>query len=233
MKKIITPLLFVATSITFSFGQSIHILNKNVDITNQIITVPIAKGNSTITELSLLNKTSKKVDYQVNRTILNAPMKEDSCTSLYFCTGIQCYAPNSETTWTPPDAGSSIDANATLPDTAGTYGIAAHYDMCPSDCNDLYVLYRVYKTTPGSNDTAYVTLKYTCSMGINEQKETLGSISDAYPNPANSSFSLNYRLKASSKSEIVLYDIVGKKVMENVLQKNEGVITINTSSLTA
>lgn len=231
MKKLAPLLLLTTASITASFGQSIHILHDNKDVTNTIIVVPIAKGDGTLTELSLQNKTANKVDYQVNRTILNPPLN-DSCASLYYCTGTQCYAPQSAITWTPPDAGSSINANATLPDGPDTYGIAAHYDVCSDICNDLYVLYRVYRTTAGTKDTAFVTIKYVCTTGIDEQKELLGSMSDAYPNPAHANFSLNYKLNVASKSEVAIYDIAGKKVMEQALSKNEGVVTINTAALT-
>ena len=84
MKKLAPLLLLTTASITASFGQSIHILHDNKDVTNTIIVVPIAKGDGTLTELSLQNKTANKVDYQVNRTILNPPLN-DSCASLYYC----------------------------------------------------------------------------------------------------------------------------------------------------
>ncbi|HRG52042.1 MAG TPA: T9SS type A sorting domain-containing protein [Bacteroidia bacterium] len=230
MKKIISSLLLLAMSFTFSRAQSIHILHENKDVTNTIIVLPIKKGDSTLIDLSLVNKTAAPITYQVNRTILNPPMNED-CAALYFCTGVQCYTPRSEVTWTPKDTGSSIGAYATLPNGKDTYGIAAHYDACPDECKDLYVLYRVYKTAPGTNDTAYVTIKYTCSTGINEHNALLGSISDAYPNPTSSSFSLNYKLNVGAKSELVIYDITGKKIMDAPLSKNEGVVTMNTSLL--
>lgn len=231
MKKIFSSLLLLTISFTFLQAQSIHILYENKDVTNTIITHSIKKGDSTLLDLSLVNKTASGITYQVNRTILNPPMN-DACAALYFCTGAQCYTPRSETTWTPKDTGSYIGANATLPNGKDTYGIAAHYDACPDECKDLYVLYRVYKTAPGTKDTAYVTIKYTCSTGINENNALLGSISDAYPNPTNSNFSLSYKLNAATKSELVIYDITGKKIMDAPLSKIEGVITMNTSVLT-
>ncbi len=237
MKKIFTTaLLFV--SATCLFGQSIHILKDKVDVTNGIINIPVTKGDASVTELALENKTGVKVDYQVNRTILNPPMSADKCAGLYFCTGVQCYGPQKAINWTPKDAGSSIGAYATLPDPhpdttqLPTYGISAHYDICEDACADLYVLYRVYKTAAGSKDTAYVTIKYTCTNGIDEHASNLGSLSNAYPNPACTDFSLNYQMNVSGKGQIFLYDIFGKKVMETVLPKSEGTVIINTSSLT-
>lgn len=83
MKKVITTFLVALSSIVYSFAQSIHILNGNKDITNTVIVVPISKGDSTAVEMSLQNKTSSKISYKVNRTILNPPMN-DTCSSLYF-----------------------------------------------------------------------------------------------------------------------------------------------------
>lgn len=83
MKKVITTFLVALSSIVYSFAQSIHILNGNKDVTNTVIVVPISKGDSTAVEMSLQNKTSSKISYKVNRTILNPPMN-DTCSSLYF-----------------------------------------------------------------------------------------------------------------------------------------------------
>jgi hypothetical protein len=229
MKKTVTTALFSVITM-FIFGQSIHILNDKTDVTNGTITVTVTKGMRSIIDLSIVNKTAARISYQVNRTILNPPM--DPCGGLYFCTGVQCYGPNTAVTWTPTDTGSSIGANATLPDGPDTYGVAAHYDVCEDACAELQVKYRVYRTTAGTKDTAYVTIKYTCSSGIDENRESLGSLSNAYPNPASTEFSLNYKLNVSGKSEIVIYDIFGKKVQETMLPKNEGTICINTSLLT-
>lgn len=234
MKKTLTTALLL-TSATFSFGQSIHILYEQTDVTNKTITVPAMMDENVIAELSLQNTTGDKIDYQVNRTIKNPPLA--ACASLYFCTGVQCYGPSSAVTWTPNDAGSSIGPHAVLPDpnthpdSLPTYGISAHYEVCPEECNDLQVLYRVYKTASGTSDTAFVTINYSCSTGITEENATLGSLSNAYPNPANNSFTVNYSMPVFSKSEIVLYDLFGKKIMETPLTAKEGKITINTSSL--
>jgi hypothetical protein len=229
MKKIFTTAIFSVFTMLV-FGQSIHILQDKTDVTNGIITVPVTKGLRSITDLSIVNKTATRFTYQVNRTILNPPMN-DTCGGLYFCTGVQCYGPNPSTHWTPADTGSSIGANETLPSDSGTYGVAAHYDVCADACADLYVLYRVYKTKAGTKDTAYVTIKYTCSNGIDENAGSLGSLSNAYPNPACTDFSLNYQVNVSGKSVLAIHDIFGKEIMETVLPKNEGTIRINTSSL--
>jgi hypothetical protein len=227
MKQIFT-LILAFTTLTSAFAQSIKILKGTDDVTNKIITLPVSAGATPETLLSLVNKTSSTVNFQVNRTILNGAMPDDSCASLYFCTGSLCYPPNSSITWTPNNAGATIGANQTLADAAG---ISAHYEVCPDHCRDLYVLYRVYKVDAGSKDTAYVTIKYTCTSGIAEEVAASAFISDAYPNPVSSDFSVNYHMNSAAKSEITITDVLGKKVKEVKLTEKEGTVTINTSQL--
>ena len=227
MKKILTSILLA--SATFTFGQSIHIFHDNQDVTGKVITVPISKDSEFVTEIALKNTTSSDIHYQVNRTIMNPPLSE--CSHILFCTGDQCYGPTKTVNWTPPGDGSYIKANQTLPDGPGTFGIAAHYKVCGSKCADLTVKYRVYRLDAGTKDTAIVTIQYTCTNGITEENASLGSLSDAYPNPASANFTVNYTLTTFSKSEIAVYDLFGKKLIETQLPRVEGSVTINTSSL--
>jgi hypothetical protein len=227
MKQFLT-LILVFTSLTLTFGQSIKILKGTEDVTGKVIKLPINAGDSVETYLSLVNTTSSSFKFQVNRSILNGAMVDDTCANLYFCTGTLCYPPNSAINWTPSGSGSTIAANQTLPDAAG---IAAHYEVCRYKCRDLFVLYRVYKTEAGTKDTASVTIKYTCSTGIDEENAASAFISDAYPNPVSTDFSVRYHMNSFAKSEITITDVLGKRVKEVKLSDKEGTVTINTSQL--
>ncbi|HET6226770.1 MAG TPA: T9SS type A sorting domain-containing protein [Bacteroidia bacterium] len=232
MKKICTLVISLLSS-AIAFGQSIHILDDKKDVTNSSVTITVTKGEEVITHLSLLNTTANKLDYQVNRTILTAPIGE--CSNLYFCTASQCFLPDTSTTWTPPSyLGSSIDPHETLPNKmkdTNSVGLEAHYNVCPDVCTNLKVLYRVFLTKAGTTDTAYITITYSCSTGIAKEYSFLGSLSDAYPNPAKSNFSLQYALPVFRKSEIIIHDVLGKKVMELSVEKQEGIMVIPTTAL--
>lgn len=230
MKKIFTTAMFISASAVL-FGQSLHLSINKSDVTNTTITVPVKPGDMSETELAILNTTGNSINYQVNRTILNPPMN-DSCASLYFCAGVTCYPPNADITWTPKTAPISIAAHGSMPDGNGTYGVFAHYDVCPSVCNELYVKYRVYNTASNTNDTAYVTIKYTCSNGIKEYTKSTGFISDAYPNPSSTNVCINYQLN-KSKGEIILHDVIGKEMQRMKLNDTEGKVTIDVSQLPA
>jgi|SRR3954463_14708830 hypothetical protein len=232
MKKTFTTITLIFAAITM-VGQSLHLFSNKSDVTNGIITVPVVPGQSAETQLSILNTTNDSIHYQVNRTILNPPINDDSCTALYFCAGITCYSPNTAITWTPKTAPISIKAHGSMPDGNGTYGVFAHYDICEDACNDLYIRYRIYNTAANTSDTAFVEIRYTCSNGIETHSKKEGSISDAYPNPSSTTFSINYQMKESSKGQLIMRDIIGKEVQSINLVDREGRININTSQLPA
>jgi hypothetical protein len=227
MKKILTS-VFLFTFATVGFGQSLRIFNLGVDVTGTTVTVPITAGSANLNELEIHNTTGVIVTYQVNRTI--TPI--DSCANLYYCTGVQCYSPHTQLTWTPTGPGETIGAFASLPSGPGTYGISAHYDACPSQCNDLTVLYRVYNIAAGSVDTATVSLHYVCTTGINETEQAIISV-NAFPNPASSMVAINYEVKeAFGVGKISVYNMLGKQVKQITIADQQGNVKINTSDLT-
>lgn len=228
MKKIYLSLSLLFSSV-IAVGQSIHILYNNKDVTNTTVTIPVAKGDQALADFALLNTTSNMLKYKISRTILNPPF--DECGSLYFCTALQCYAASSAIDWTGPYI-DSIRANEKLPSDSGTTGLAAHYDVCTTTCFDLKVLYKVYLSDPNLKDTAFITVLYSCATGIAEEDVFGGTLSDAYPNPSDAGFLVNYSVRASGKAALLLYDLYGKKIREILLQGTDGSSFINTASLT-
>ncbi|MGZ4035049.1 MAG: T9SS type A sorting domain-containing protein [Bacteroidia bacterium] len=226
MKKIFTS-LFVLAIATFGFSQSLHIYNSGVDVTGDTVIVPITAGSTNLNDLEIHNTTTSIINFQCNRTI--TPI--DSCANVYYCTGVQCYSPHTQTTWTPTDGGETIGASAVLPSGPGTYGISAHYDACASFCNDIYVLYRVYNRAASTNDTARVILHYMCATGINEAEQAIVN-SNAYPNPANSSVTISYEMKEQyNNGKIVFYDMLGKSVKQVAIADKQGNMKVDVSGL--
>lgn len=227
MKKILTS-IFAFLIASVGFGQSIHIWDSGIDVTGDTVIVPITAGSANLNDLELHNITTNIIHFQVNRTI--TPI--DTCANLYYCTGLQCYSPHSQTTWGPlPGTAETIGASATLPSGPGTYGIAAHYDACPTICSDLFVLYRVYDTTSTVSDTGRVTLHYMCTSAIHEEEQAIIS-SSIFPNPSSTTASISYEMKEQySHGKIVVYDMLGNSVKEIAIADKQGVARLNVSDL--
>ncbi|MFL5765099.1 MAG: T9SS type A sorting domain-containing protein [Bacteroidia bacterium] len=227
MKRILT-LLAVLSIKAFSYGQTIHIYDSGSDVTGDTIIVPIMAGDMDLNDLELHNTSSSKTYYKINRTI---GMK-DSCANIYYCTGTQCYSPNNATTWTPSGGADSISGLAILPSGPGTYGIAAHYDACPTMCHDFWVLYRVYNTMT-AGDTAKVTIMYMCTSGIDENDQQEVSVA-AYPNPASNFVSINYDVKnAFTSGRITITDMLGKQVNQLAVNGRQGTAKLDVSEMPA
>lgn len=228
MKKILTSILALAFA-SFTFGQSLRIFDLGIDVTNDTIIVPIVAGDAMVNDLEIHNTTTVAVDFKVGRII--TPI--DSCANVYFCTGTLCYSPQTALVWYPGGASQTIGASAVLPNGPGTYGIAAHYDACPTICNDFFVKYQLYNTLAGSADTSVVTINYVCTpAGINENKQEVSS--SAYPNPSNSFVNINYQVKESYTSgKIIVYDMLGKQVREISIADKQGMAKLNVEDLMA
>lgn len=229
MKKIFTT-VFALSLAGIGFSQSLHILQDGNDITNSSITVNIDPSTPYVNELELLNSSSGTISYQVNRTVMSGPLDTDAM--LYFCTGTQCYSPQSATTWTPSTAPASLGPGASLPSGSGTYGISAHYDVGET-ASSMTVKYRVYNTDSGTNDTAYVTINYVSATAGVQENAASGNVYNAYPNPASTIASIKYDMNEFSQSgKIVIYDMLGKKMKEIVLADKQGIVKIDVSGLT-
>ena len=183
MKKIFTTFCLV-TITAFGFSQSIQLFQGANNVTNDTITVPITLGSTVHDEIGINNVSSNAINILVQRVILNPPLG-NGC-DLYFCTGLLCYAPSSNTYYNEPGSGTPLAANTNLP---GANGLIPHFDVGLAECCDTWVLYKVYNTL-SPNDTARVTMHYACANGVNDINKVGGNISFAYPNPANESFTV-------------------------------------------
>jgi len=224
MKKFYSTIALITLAL-YSYAQSIDLYYNGTKVNGTTITVPIQPNDMKEHDVDIHNVSSSGINFLVQR-ILSTPW--DSTCSVYFCTGINCYAPSNVTVFNEPTSGNPLAAGASV---TGANGLIAHFDVGPTCC-ETYVKYKVYNTLK-PNDTTEVTFYYKCVTGINENKVG-GSVSAAYPNPANDFVSIKYSVNDfSEKGKIVLYDMLGKAVKEINLQDKLGVAKINVSELTA
>jgi len=227
MKKIITTLSLIAITV-FGFSQSMELHYGGKNVSGDTITVPIVGGNpgsQVHHEIDINNTSSNAVNFLVQRVILNPPL--DPGCDLYFCTGFLCYPPNPSIVYNEPGPGTALAASTNL---TGANGVIPHFDV-GVNCCETYVLYKVYNTL-SPNDTVRVTMHYKCATGIDDVAKVGGSISNAFPNPANAFVSIKYSVNDySQKGKIVFYDMLGKSVKEVILQDKQGNVKINVSDL--
>ena len=79
-------------------------------------------------------------------------------------------------------------------------------------------------------DSVSVDITFDISVGVDETS-SLGSLSDAYPNPANGTTSISYELTSNEEAILEVYNMIGEQVERLRLNGSEGTATINTSEM--
>lgn len=225
MKKTFT-LLFALTSILAGFSQGIFImdLNNNV-ITETVVHVQLLPSSTVFYTVKLGNTENTADSIKAKRSILTM----DASDSTSFCWGGVCYT-------TATTIATHIDTISTgniVDYSTGGPGFHSTFYAGPATIvrKVHYIFYDIYNPA----DSAGFTIQYDhTATGIDEQNTT-GVISEAYPNPASSTVSLNYNTNSLStaKAKINIYDMLGKEVKGIALTAQQGTVKINTDDLYA
>jgi len=219
MKHIFTSFLLLFCFFA-SYSQSFVLLDSftNANVSNTIVTVPIAAHTNYKQKFRIQNVTSVGIKYRVERILLTAPICSGS--DVYYCATGLCFPPDPATSHL--SGFDSIYANQILPAGPGTYGIDAHFDVGAVCCSE-DVVYKVYSVN-NPTDFVIVTLRYQCAIGINDTDANVGATLTAYPNPADSWVFVKYDVgRKTENNKIVMYDMLGKVVKEIALMHNQGV----------
>jgi len=223
MKKIITSIALVTVSI-FSFAQSLDVLNHStkVDVSNTIFDVSIGANTSLITEFYVTNTDAASHTFKCRRTIFTVAADD----STRFCWGGLCYnwgtnLSSQNLTVAPGDTMDFAD-----------FGFHAEF-VTKMSTSTRTVHYQFYDIT-NPNDSTGVTIRYNSTVGVDEMDKIGGTISNAFPNPANMSISVKYDINEfSNTGTIVFFDMLGKEVKEVVLSDKKGTAKINVDDLKA
>ncbi|HET6993115.1 MAG TPA: T9SS type A sorting domain-containing protein, partial [Bacteroidia bacterium] len=86
------------------------------------------------------------------------------------------------------------------------------------------------------NDTAWFMITYNVSCspaGIVSHINEKPSVSNPAPNPASSVFAINYKLGSANPqgAKMVIYNMLGDRVMETSVEEIEGTVKMDISSL--
>lgn len=221
MKKIITSIAFVTASL-FGFGQfSLDVLDDSEnEISNTIFDVNIGPNESLITELIVVNTDSVSHTYKCRRTIYTI----DPTDSTRFCWGGLCY------NW--PTNLSSLSLAIAPGDTIHYSDFGFHAEFISKMATITRTVHYQWYDIANITDSTGVTIRYNSTVGVDEMTKIGGTISNAFPNPANLTVSMKYDINEySQKGSIVFYDMVGKIVKETELTDKKGTAKINVDDL--
>lgn len=233
MKK----LYAIAIGICFTgsaFAQSSLYFKDDVgtDISNTTITVAGEPTDSDIhVYLEVGNSSGTNLDVKVTRY-------EMSCisgTENYFCWA-QCYGNvnSCDPTYSQFPSPASPEWGDYVPISAGSSwpanGLFFGAYLVPLGFTGTATYRFTAFDSANPNDSVSVDITFDVAVGI-EEEAAKGTISDAYPNPANGSTSISYELLSDDQATLEVYNMIGEKVEEMLLEGKEGTAIINTEDL--
>ncbi|MCD4789716.1 MAG: T9SS type A sorting domain-containing protein [Bacteroidales bacterium] len=214
MKNLILTLI-ITIIFSSSFSQNLELyfegelLEPNEEIT--IIAHPDS-GTIVFDSLGVKNISSTEMDVLVKKVIIDTI----PTTTNDFCWG-SCYP--------------SFVYVATYPVTIGPGDIyhefAGHYS--PNGIEGKSKIMYVFFDMNSPDDSVSVIVDYNATTSGVIDNYCNCSISNAYPNPANSFTSLNYDMNGVKNARLVIYNFLGSVVKEIEITNSYGNLKVNTS----
>ncbi len=220
MKKIAASLLLLLF-ITHGYSQIVLLDDNNSVVSNTIIDINLASNSSSTKEILIKNAGAVTDTLKALRIVYTIDANDQT----QFCFGGLCYSYSTDI--------SNLTLTVNPGDTID-YAENGFHALFSSGaaCITRTVHYRFYNVNNFS-DSAGVTLRYVCATDVDDLSKPVGTISNAYPNPASSTVSLKYTINASSeKGKIIFRDMLGKSVKEVMLNDKQGVAKISITDLT-
>jgi hypothetical protein len=214
MNKILLLLFGLSIAIVSqSFGQSFEVYNENdEDISGTTINISGPLDEEIGFEFKVLNTTALSVNAKFERCQVDAIDE----TTNSFCVNGSCVMPSTSLS---PEF--TVDANATLAD------FSVHYNA-NGNAGTSTIRYKFFNVN-NVNDTIDFTIIFNASASVENYVSGL-MVTDIYPNPAVDIANIDYNLPANSNMNIVIYNILGKEIMQFNLT-NSGRLNIPVSDL--
>ncbi|CAN5324511.1 hypothetical protein BH09BAC5_BH09BAC5_06970 [soil metagenome] len=166
---------------------------------------------------TITNTGSSTVNIKVKKTVFAL---NDPGSTVYFCTGSNCYSPSQ-----------TLSLVVTLNPSAT---VALTCDHFPNNMPGITEVRYTIINQSDPNDSAYFAIEYTSVMtGIATHSFVKPNISNPSPNPASSSFSMNYKMGSSNAqgAKLVVFNMLGDRVMETKIEETDGIIRMDVSTL--
>jgi len=215
MKKQLLAVAFLGISAALT-AQNFVISDGTNNLNSQNVTFWVPQDVQDAHVFTVTNMSSGSMTVKVRKTILqlNTPTA-----TAQFCTDLNCYSPTQSM---------SINVNMTAGD---AFDLTC--DFFPDSVSGMaHVRYSVLNQGNPS-DSVYFDIYYNATpTGVKESVSVKSSISNPAPNPAVSVFSINYKLGSTpDNSKMVIYDMLGARVMETAVEGQEGTLRMDVSSL--
>lgn len=213
MNKILLLFGLSIAIVSQSFGQSFEVYNEDDEvISGTTVNISGPLDEEIVFEFKISNTTALSVDAKFERCEVDAI----DGTSNSFCANNTCVMP---TTNLSPEF--TVDANTTLAD------FSAHYSA-NGNTGISTIRYKFFNVN-NVNDTVDFTVVFNASASVENYVSGL-MVTDIYPNPAVNVANIDYNLPVNSKMNIVIYNILGKEIMQFNLTDN-GRLNIPVSDL--
>lgn len=166
----------------------------------------------------VVNTSSSAKTIKVRKTVI---VQGDAGRTFYFCTDLNCYPP-------------FVVLSNNVPMTAqGQFGLIT--DFTPNAATgSSTVRYTVFDVNNPS-DSIYFFLQYDVSpTSVNNLANVKASVSAPMPNPASSTFTVNFNLGSSfgkGEAKMVVYNMLGAVVMNETITDIEGNVRMDVSTL--
>lgn len=213
--------LLLSIAVLFAAGQAgaqsfmVHdaggadISGQTVDV-NSSVTMSQIEYHAKLHNTSGASKTVKVKRYKLNVGIFAV---NDFCWTA-------CYDPSTDVS----PFGIAVPAGAT--DTS----FVTHYTH-GEDVSGTSTYKFVFYDQANPNDSAFFVINFNITVGIDEAKAN-AVLSNAFPNPASTMFSLKYDLNQYVQTaKIVVYDMLGKVVKEIAIDDKQGTAKVNVEDL--
>jgi hypothetical protein len=136
-----------------------------------------------------------------------------------FCWGL-CY---------PPNIYVSEEAITIGPGSTNFNDFSGH--LAPNGISGYSIIRYVFYNENNAADSVCMNVHFDHFPVSVESRGTTPSLSAAYPNPANGTFSLDYQLPQSLTGSVILCTLAGSVVKEQLIFVAAGKVTINTGDL--
>ena len=218
MKKYLLAIAF-ATLGSFALSAQNYSFTDSTGnaVTGTTVTYTVASSLLDTRHFTLTNTGSSTVTVKVKKTIVYL---NDPGSTIYFCTGANCYSPTQ-----------NLSYNVVL-NPSGTCALTC--DHFPNNAVGASEVHYTVINQSNPNDTAQFTIDYnSVPTGIATHSLVKPSMSNPAPNPASSSFSISYKMGSAipQNAKMTIYNMLGDRVMEVPVEESEGLVKMDVSVL--